>query len=182
MKYICLVLIVASSHLISCTHIEKSKKQNCNIGRIRISRHNDDSSGGYHIYVSLKIVNNTNDTLFLPSSDSIGQFPRSAFIGRITHDKIEFRELRSRSKILPKDSIYVRLVSLYYKPITNDSIFIKEIKKLNIEYEYLKSNKQTSSKYIKEINVQRTSKTRFEILEDNKSVEDVFLFGNEEFK
>jgi len=43
------------------------------------------------------------------------------------------------------------------------------------DVEYPKSNQQVSNKYIKEINIQRTPKTKFEILEDNKSIEGIFL-------
>jgi len=180
MKYIWLVIVTVLSVFISCTQIVESEKQSCYVGRIRISKHCHSES--YNIYVSLKMVNNTNDTLFLPTSDSIVPFPRSAFVGCLYHDKIKFSELGNRSKILPKDSIYIRLVSLYYKPKTNDSIFLKEIQKVKVEYEYPNSKPQIPCKYIKEINIQRTPKTKFEILEDDKSIEGIFLFGNEEFK
>jgi len=180
MKYIWLVFIAVISLLISCAKIDESKKQNCYIGRIRISRQSHFE--GHNIYVSLRIINNTNDTIFTPTNDSSVPLPRSAFVGRINYDKIEFREWKSDTRILPKDSISIRLISLYYRPKTNDSVFLSEIKNLNIEYVYPKRNQQVSSKYIKEIHIQRTPKTKFEILEDNKSIEGIFLFGNEEFK
>ena len=182
MKYVKLAIFGVISFIISCTQVDESAKTRCYIGRIKISKQT--YLGSYNIYMSLKLINNTIDTLFFPTNDSIKRtvFPHSAFVAHMFNDKIEFRELRKRSKILPRDSISILLFSTYYKPKTNDSIFLKEIQKVKVEYEYPKSNQQVSNKYIKEINIQRTPKTKFEILEDNKSIEGIFLFGNEEFK
>jgi len=182
MKYARLAILAVLSFLVSCTQIDESAKTRCYIGRIKISKQT--YLGSYNIYVSLKLINNTIDTLFFPTNDSIKRtvFPHSAFVAHMFNDKIEFRELRKRSKILPKDSICILLFCTYYIPKTNDSIFLKEIQKVKVEYEYPNSKPQIPCKYIKEINIQRTPKTKFEILEDDKSIEGIFLFGNEEFK
>jgi hypothetical protein len=182
MKYAKMVIIVISLFSISCMRIDESAKTRCYIGRIKISKQS--YLGSYNIYVSLKLINNTSDTLFFPTNDSIDLpvFPRSAFVGHVLHDSIIFRELRRRDKIYPKDSISILLFSTYYKPKTTDSIFLKEIQKVDVEYEYPVTNYQDKNRYIKKIHIQRTPKTKFEILEDNKSIEGIFLFGNEEFR
>lgn len=182
MKYVKLTIIAISLFSISCMRVDEDAKIRCYIGRIKISKQS--YLGSYNIYVSLKLINNTSDTLFFPTNDSIDLtvFPRSAFVTHMLNDKIKFRMLRKKTKILPMDSIRILLFSTYYKPKTSDSIFLREIQKANIEYEYPVTNYQAKNRYIKKIRIQRTSKTKFEILEDNKSIEGIFLFGNEEFK
>lgn len=177
MKHIRLIIVIGVSFLFSCNQIDDREKISCYVGSIRTSWQSDTEV--YDIFISLRMVNNSYDTIFRPTIDSLVPFPRSVFVGRILHDNIEFREWKSKTKILPKDSIVIRLICLNYRPKTNDSIFLRDIESVNIEYELPESTKQSFNKYIKEKQLQRTSMTRFEVLGDNQTLGREFRLWDE---
>jgi hypothetical protein len=179
-----MLLIVLILGLNSCIHTNdnlNAKGIYCYIGKVKISKF--PNLGGYNIYVSLKVINKTKDTIFTPSYDlpSYTSSSKSYFIGQIDSERIDMERITGKSKIPPNDSIRILLFYRLYKPRVTDSLFVTKIKNMKIEYKY--TNKTNASlNYMRVAKIQRTKYTRLVILNNYTYVEHAFLFGNEEFK
>lgn len=179
------LFLVTLIFFINCSHKKSNNEPeiDCYIGRIKLIEY--PSFDSYNIYASLKIKNNTKDTIYIPPYDSfrIYYYEKSYFIGQIESDTIHFEQLTDH-RILPNDSVRVLLIRQLYKPKVADSLFIKEIKNMNIEYSYKneEEDKETTIfNYIRDIKIQKTNHTRFEKLDDYAGIE-AFEFGNLEFE
>lgn len=184
MKIYCMLLIVVLFGLNSCVHTNENPNITgiyCYIGKIKISKL--PHLGRYNIYISLKVINKTKDTVYTPSYNLSSYIPlsKSYFIGQFDSENIDFDRINGKSKIKPNDSIRILLFYRLYKPKIADSLFISKIKNIKIEYKYTNKT-NTSLNYMRVAKILRTKHTKFVILKNYTNVEGAFLFGNEEFK
>lgn len=154
----------------------------CYVGRVKISEYPEFES--FNIYLSIKMINNTKDTIFVPPPyDSL--FPEvisnSYFMGQIESDEIYFNKIRRNSYIPPYDSIKILLYHDLYKPKVADSLFIKEMENMTIKYKY-EDEPIIPLNYARDVKIHMTNHSKVVVLYDYTGIEGAWEFGNREFE
>lgn len=130
--------------IFSCANIKKDETNktviDCYLGRMTVSEY--PKSNSYWLFVSAIMINNTDDTIFMPSVDNglkgFHTMCPSHIYGCMKSDTVHFERLLTSQIIAPNDTERLLLVKRFYKPNVPDSMFLSEYKSIQFKYVFKK--------------------------------------------
>ena len=187
MKKCILIFVVLITILSGCRNRKnKSSEIVCTVDKIMVSDFPTKKGfdpilkrryHSFNIYVSLLLINNTRDTINIPFiNNSINKkeiLDRSLFIGYIKDTKINFLRVDNENEISPKDSIRILLYTSHFKPTVNDSLFICQLKNIQLTYEF-DDKIDSKNKYLNKLVINNTKQGIYSQLGNNINPEVAF--------
>lgn len=156
---ICLIII-------SCANIKKDETNkaviDCFLGRMTVSEY--PKSNSFWLFVSAIMINNTNDTIFMPSVENdlkgFHSMCPSHIYGCMKSDTVHFERLITSQTIAPNDTERLLLVKRFYKPNIPDSMFFSEYKSIQFKY-MLKKTTTPKGKILDSITFHKNEHSKF---------------------
>lgn len=139
--------------VLSCTKRTKSSALDCKISKIEICHHikskeNIHDIGGYLIQITTKIINNSNDTIYLPPIDEFTSIHDSYISAQIGDTIIKLDKIHARGAIIPHSTIRHFLFCNIEDSIIDIDKLIKELQYINLSYQYKQKSKLNMARTI----------------------------------
>ena len=177
MKYVIFLIFIL--FLPQCSQqqgVNNKTKFEAYLGNIKVSKNTGTRT--FHIFVSAMMINNTDSTFFIKVGKTNSLLKvKTNFIGVIGEDTVSFDAIRFPARFEAHDTIYCVLKHLFYKPKMPDSLFLDNIKCMELIYSLPKDSikgKYNFCEYLDYLYFERQDSSKFVILDDDK-VESGFL-------